>query len=474
MTTAQRILKNIASLLFSGIIAQVIAFAAVVYLARILGPGDFGEINFAIAIVSYFTLIADLGLPLLGTREVARDRSNIDYYLGNILTIRLCLAVLGFAFVLLFVTVLNRSLETKLLIILYGIGLFPFSLLLDWVFQGIERMEYIGLGRVAGSVIYTVLVLLFINNSTRLLLIPCFQVASSFFVTGLLIVIYVKACNIPRLNLDFTPWKKFLQQAMPLGISIILIQIIYNIDTIMLGFMKGNMEVGYYNAAYKIILPLIMIGAAYFDAIFPVMSNYYATSLDSLRKLQSYTVKLMVTISLPMAAGGTILAKPIMDLVYGPTYNDGILTFQILIWVPALICLNMIYARGMWACNKQNAYLKIVTGQGVTNIGLNFTLIPSLGIQGAAISTVAAECLGFLFYYRGFNKVVYAPIHNVILKPLIAAIAMAMFLRLGKDLAVFILIPGGMLIYTIALYFMKGITVADVRLIKCIFGSRKA
>ncbi len=108
MNTAQRIVKNTFSLLFSSIFAQFISFFVVVYLARILGPGDFGKISFAITITIYFTLIINLGLPLLGTREIARDREKINDYLNNILTMRLCLAALSFGLLLLMTFFLNK------------------------------------------------------------------------------------------------------------------------------------------------------------------------------------------------------------------------------------------------------------------------------------------------------------------------------------------------------------------------------
>ncbi|MBI3814822.1 MAG: polysaccharide biosynthesis C-terminal domain-containing protein, partial [Nitrospinae bacterium] len=142
-----------------------------------------------------------------------------------------------------------------------------------------------------------------------------------------------------------------------------------------------------------------------------------------------------------------------------------VFTFKILIWVAALIYINMIYARGLWACNKQDVYLKIVSMQAAVNILLNFILIPIYGIVGAAISTVLAELLGFFFYYWQFNKVVYVPIHDYILRPLFATVIMTLFLKSGLNLNIFFLLPGGMLIYGVFLYLIKGITINDVRLV---------
>lgn len=469
LNTAQRIVKNTFSLLFSGIISQAIGFVVIVYLARVLNPDNFGKISFALAIITYFSLITNLGLPLLGTREIARDKKKIGEYLGNILTMRLCLAFLSFGLLLLITYFLNKPLEIKYLIILYGLGLIPSALLLDWVFQGLEKMEYIGLGRILSRLIYAVLVLSFIKGQKQLLLIPCIAVASNLLVTGFLFFIFIKNFGKLKLKFNIIFWKNLVHQALPLGISIIMIQIIYNIDMVMLGFMRTDIEVGYYSAAYKIILVLISIGAFYFDAIFPVISNYYKTSLDSLKKLQSYTAKLIVSIVIPLGVGGTILARPIMNLLYGPKYSEGIIVFQILIWVMALICINSIYARGMWACNKQNEFLKIVFFQGLSNIGLNLFLIPSFGIVGAAIATVLAEILGFFFYYREFNKTVSVPIYHYIVRPLLASIIMALFLQWGLNvlnLSVFLLIFAGTIIYFVFLFLMKGISNEEIELIR--------
>lgn len=469
MNIAQRIVKNTFSLLFSGIISQAIGFVVIVHLARVLDPGNFGKISFALAIITYFSLITNLGLPLLGTREIARDKKKINEYLGNILTMRLCLAFLSFGLLLLVTYFLNKPLEIKYLIILYGLGLIPSALLLDWVFQGLEKMEYIGLGRILSGIIYAVLVFYFIKGQKQLLLIPCIVVISNLLVTGFLFFIFIKNFGKLKLKFNIIFWKNLVHLVLPLGISIIMIQIIHNIDMVMLGFMRTDIEVGYYSAAYKIILVLISIGAFYFDAIFPILSNYYKTSLDLLKKLQSYTAKLMVSIAIPLGIGGTILARPIMNLLYGPKYSEGIIVFQILIWVMALIYINSIYARGMWACNKQKEFLKIVIAQAVVNILLNFILIPKFGIIGAAASTVSAELLGFFFYYREFNKTVSVPIHHYIVRPLLASIIMALFLQWGLNvlnLNVFLLIFAGSIIYFVFLFLMRGISNEEIELVR--------
>lgn len=477
MNTAQRILKNFLSLLSAGIVSSLLGFVAVVYLARILGPGDFGKISFALAIVIYFTLIANLGLPLLGTREVARDRTKVKDYTGNILTLRLCLAFLGFGLLLLTALFLNKPLEIKYLIILYGLGLIPSALLLDWAFQGVERMEYIGLGHILASGIYLGLVFWFVKSSEQLLLIPCFLVASNLLVAGLLIFIFVRNFGKPRFKFDLISWKNLLKPALPIGLSLVIAQIFFTIDTVMLGFMRSDEEVGYYNAAYKIIMVLIMAVVAYHDAIFPVISHFYKTSLDSLRKLVSGTEKLMVAIAIPLAVGGVILARPIMDLLYGSEYEEGIIAFQILIWAVLILYINIAYSRGLLAYNREKWYLAGAAIPAVVNVIANFILIPPLGLIGAATGTVLAQASGFLVIYIGFRRIARVPFHNYIFKPLLASIIMAVFLYWGlnrANLSVFLLIAGGAFIYGLLFYLTKGITKEEIRLVQgTILANRK-
>lgn len=469
MNTAQRILKNTTSLLAGGVTAQVLNFVALVYLARVLGPEGFGKINFAMALVIYFTLLADLGLPLLGTREVARGKDKIRDYVGSIVTLRLFLSVLSFCLLFLLAALLNLSATIKYLIILYGLGLISNALLFEWILQGIERMEYIGASRVLKRAIFVSLVVLFIKGNDQILLVPLFEFIAAFLGALMLIFFSIRYVGLPRPEFDLGSWQSFIRQAFPIGLSMIMIQMIYYIDTAMLGFMEGDEEVGYYNAAYKIILFLIMVIAAYHDAIFPVISLYYKTSLDSLKRIQSYTIKLMMTLAWPLAVGGTVIAAPLMNMIYGDKYSDSIIAFQLLIWVVLIIYANTVYARGLWACDKQDDFLKIVFIQFMTNLLFNFMLIPPLGVKGAAMAKICAEAVGFFLYYRSFAKVVEVPFHTYLLRPLIACGAMTLFLQLGLkglNLNVISLILGGVFLYFLFLYLLKGMTNEDFRLVR--------
>jgi len=476
MNTSQRILRNTLSLLLSGLIAQLLGFFAIIYLAKVLGPADFGKLNFALAIIGYFTLIANLGLPLLGTREIARDLEKIDANLKNILLMRIFLASLSFILLLITVFFLIKPQEMKLLIVLYGLGILSSAFLLDWVFQGVERMEYIGMGRFLGSMIYVGSVLWFVKGHHQLLLVPCFYVVANLSVAVLLISIFTHHFGRPRFRFNFSQCKALFKKALPIGFSIMMLQVVHYIDTVMLGIMKSNEEVGYYSAAYKILMILLTAIWCYQDAVFPVISNYYETSIDLLRNLQSYSTKIMITITLPLAVGGTILAKPIMNLIYGPKYDPAVIALQILIWTVTIGSLHGIYVRGLIACDRQNRRLIIAIVHALTVIVLNLILIPNLGFIGAAISTVSGEFFVIFLSYREFGKIVAVPFHGYILKPLLASSIMALSLyglQCGENIHLILSIGCGVIVYFISLCLMKGITNEDIRTLKYAFFDNK-
>ncbi len=466
INTIQRIIKNTLSLLIGNALSTFLGFVAVVYLARVLGPGTFGIINFAIALVSFFIFIANMGLPLVATRGIARDKKKINEYLSTILTLRLCLAALSFGLLLLMTFFFIKSPEEQYLIVLYGLELIPSALFLGWAFQGLERMEYIGIGRILGSGIYLGLVLWLIKNQNQLLLIPFFQIADKLIVAGILFFIFSRYFGKPSFCFNSGSLIILFKRALPIGLTSFLSLIIYYLDTVMLGLMKSNEEVGYYNAAYKIVFLLVMIISTYHDSVFPIISNYYKNSLDSFKRFQSYSTKMMITFALPLGVAGTILARKIIIIIYGVEYSRATIALQILIWACALIFINTAFSRGLFASDREKECLKIVTMQAAIAIVLNFILIPPLGLVGASVATVIGEICGLLMYYRKLGKIINLSIDNYILKLLFASVVMGLFLLISFDWNFFALMIAGVSIFLAILYLIKGITIEEIRFLK--------
>ena len=466
MGTIRRVVRNFLSVSFAEVILRGITFLVIVYLARILAPANFGKIGFAQAVVAYFMLPVNLGLTILGVREVARDKGSIDKYASNIVTLRLILALFSFGSLLAFVIFIPQSEEVKYLILAYGLTLFSSALLTEWLFQGIEKMQFMGIARVLDKLLYGVLIFLLVRSSKELLLIPYLWLAGSLVGTGFLIFVFVRRFGKLRLRFNFSFWKSLMRRALPMGAAAIMIQIYYNFDVVMLGFIKGDKVVGWYNASYKLILLFWGFIPIFVNAVFPLMSRYYKESQEKLRTLISSATKLLSTVALPVGVGGTILARPIMGLLYGEKFDPGIICFQILIWSVVIICIRCIYEQSFLACNLEKRFMWGVGLGALTNIGLNIILIPRFSLKGAAVATVISEFVFSAYMLSYFRVVSRIKIVSYSLKPLVAAALMGLVVYYARNMNLGLSISLGILTYSVLIILLKGVTFEEMARLK--------
>lgn len=458
-----KILRNFLFLSGAELLLKIFGFFAVVFLARVLGPKGFGEIGFASAILAYFLLLVNLGLDTFGVREAARDPIQINNYLNNIVTIRLVAFVISFLFLLIFIYFIPKPLEVKKLILYYGLSLFSFSLAIEWVFIGIERMEYVAISRVVRQGIYLVLILAMVKGPQQILSIPFIYFGSTLIGSIILLLFFIEGYGAYKLKFDLPFWKKILHQSLPMGFSYIMIQIYYNFGLVMLGFLKGEETVGWYNAAYKIILLLLVLPTLVVTVFFPLLSSYFKSNFSQLKDVASMYVKILVIVSIPFGFGGTVLAKELISSIYGQTYSAAILAFRILIWDLVIVFLNIAYGNPLMAWDLQKKHMKcIALGAGI-NLIFNILLIPKYSLYGASVATILAELVVFLGVYPIFQKIVKVNIFSQITKPILASVGMTMSLVFTKEYlsSIFILIPFGVVVYSILLWILKGITRKD-------------
>lgn len=462
MTTAQRILKNILSLTFADFFNKFLGVITVAYLARILGPGNFGKINFALAIVGYFLIIANPGLDILGIREVAASKEKISVYVKNILGLKIFLALLAFLLLFILALVIHQT-DIKYLIIFYGLTIFTTAILIEWLFQGIEKMEYIALARIVTAILYLGMILVFIKTPEHLLRTPLLLVMATIPSVILLFLIYLKNYSL-GVSFDLSSWKNLIKNSLPFGLTSVMSIVIYNTGIIMLGFMKTTEAVGYFTAAQKITFMLISTISVYYTATFPVISNFYKTSTESFNKINSYSFKLMLILGLPTAVGITVLAAPIISLLYGPKFMNASVVLQILIWNAFMVFINTNFSKILWAANHQKDVLKIVAIQAIAIVILNLIFILTFGAIGASIVMVVGEIIAFFIYYNKTKVVAPIHIHKYFLCPSLASIIMMLFLLICKNWNLFLLIFFAAIIYFFSLYLFKGIRKPEVKL----------
>jgi O-antigen/teichoic acid export membrane protein len=244
-----------------------------------------------------------------------------------------------------------------------------------------------------------------------------------------------------------------------------------------LRLMKGNEAVGWYNAAYRLILILSFFSTAYFGAVFPIMSRFHTASRDFLKFTHERSFKYLLMLGVPIGVGTTLLANKIIILIFGWEYNPSIIVLQILVWSLVFQFVIGVFANLFQSVNRQMIVVWVLGGAAVLKVVLNIVLIPEHSYTGAGIATVAsafiASGLSFIWSSRiGYGISVKSTI-GIIIRVSIACAIMCIFILYLKNFNILALILISALLYLAVLYIIGGLDKEDRLLLRTVFIRQK-
>jgi O-antigen/teichoic acid export membrane protein len=479
MNTVQKIAKNTIVLIAATIISRVLGFFYVMYIARYLGAEGFGILSFALAFTGIFGVFTDLGLGPLTVREVARDKSLAKKYLNNISVMKIILVTITFALIAIAINLLDYPEQTIKTVYLISLSVVfnSFTGMFYSIFRAFEKMEYQSLGQILNSILMLVGVLFAISQRFSVI-----GFASLYFMISVVALVYsfvISICKFvkPKMEVDWNFWGPTIKEALPFGLTGISGMLYTYTDTIMLSLMKGDEVVGWYNAAYKLMLILLFIPGVINMAIFPSMSRFYISSKNSLKLMYEKYFKFMFMIGIPIGIGTTLLADRIILLIFGIGYTQSIIALQVLIWTMVLTFTGAAFVELFESINRQIVITKISGICVIVNILLNLFLIPKFSYVGASVATLITEIILvgsiFIFAYKFGYGIQGKKVVKNISKVIIASVVIGAFLWYFKSLNLFILITLAILFYLIMIYLIKGINYEDVQIFKRIIKPRK-
>jgi O-antigen/teichoic acid export membrane protein len=397
--TKQIIAKNTFWLATAEAITRFLKFFLIIYVARILGATEYGKFTFALAFVALFAVFSDLGISTITTRELAKNKSKEKDF-SAIFSLKLLLAIGTLTIICLgsfFIT-----LEPEIRSIIWVLGIYivisGFSEIIYAFFRARQKMEYeawtkiIQALAVTGAGFFVLFNLPSVKNLSF-----AYLIASSVALIFILIFFNFK---VSRLHFSFNRqiWKNILSLSWPLALAGVFGTVYNSIDSVMMGYWGQITQVGWYNAAYKIIgvtlIPAGLIGTSFF----PLLSKRLKESKQEFQKIWHYYLEIMIFLAVPIVAGGVALAPKIINFVYGPKYSPATLAFQILIIMAGLIFLLIPFSQALVVSNQQKKLFLITMSGAIVNMFLNFILIPKYSLYGAAVATLITYFLIFLLY----------------------------------------------------------------------------
>ena len=427
ISTTKRVAKNTGVLITGNIISKLCLLIFFAIVARNIGPEGLGKYAFALSFTALITVLGDMGLNTLAIREVARDRSLISKYLGNIAILKTVLSAIAVGIIFLAITLLNYPPDTTKVVYIIGISAFFQSLYVTsiWCFRAFQRMEYEALLTIAEGALLLGIGFLALYLGKGLI-----GLAWAYFLTYLIVfilsfLITIKKFTKPKFEINLIFWKYLIRTALPIGLMSIFVMIYLSADTVLLSLIKGDEPVGWYNAGYKLVNFIRFLPAMFLSAIFPVTSGLYKTSIESLKRIIRKSIQYIFLVVLPIGVGTTILSSKIILIFFGEGFRPAILVLQMLIWLVILFPISGLGTDCLIAINKQKISTLIVTIGLIVNIILNLILIPKFSYIGAAIAVIVTGFLiTFLALFFLSKNLKFNPFSSQLFKIIIASLLM--------------------------------------------------
>ena len=474
MTTAKRIAKNSTFIFLGDAIGHILQLVLVVYLVRYLGDVTFGKYAFAFAFTSLFMILSDLGLSTLSIREIARDTSKAGEYLTNISITKFILSLITLVLIVVTINLMHYPQDTTLAVyIVGGVTVFTsFTASFRSIFRAFERMEYEAITRIVERLLIfgAVLPVLFLGYG--LIEVVSAMLIAQAFIFIFTLIILIKKFTRPTLTFNLSLCKSLIKEALPFGLASVFAVIYFQTDTVMLSMMKGDAVVGWYNAAYRLVMGTLFIPGAFVGALYPVLSRCFTSSKDSLMVVYEKSFKFLLMLAIPLGIGTTLLADRIIIFLYGEEFAHSIIALQILIWVASILFIYSIVGYTLASINKQLVDTRITAVSALLNVGLNLLLIPTYSYVGAGVASIVSQVFVFTCEFGYLQKNGYKiEISKIVLKPLCAGAVMGLLIYCLEMISInlFIIIISAIVIYAMCLYLLKAFDEKEMEMMKDMF-----
>ncbi|MDJ0534408.1 MAG: flippase [Xenococcaceae cyanobacterium MO_207.B15] len=404
-----KILRNISWLTGEKVIRMGINFFVVIYVVKYLGSEDFGKLSYCISFVSLFDAIAKLGLDNIVVRNLVREEGSRDVILGTAFGLKLIGSLLAFLLIVTSISATHPTKEVWWMTIVIGLSMFFSAFdVIDYWFQSQVKSGAISFARIVQVIIISLAKLGLIIANFPLIafvwLVLIDYATKRIFIT----IVYLKErLSLFSWKFSYLQGKNLLADSWSLILSSVMIAIYMKIDQVMLGNMADIQAVGNYATAVKFSEIWYFVPVAICSSVFPTIIKARARSkkeyYTKLQKLYDFMVVISVFIAVPI----TFLAKPIIINLLGTEYTTAATILSCHIWAGVFAFLRVARSRWLMAENLTIFNFATTSLGAVTNIILNYYLIPQYQGMGAAIATVISY--GVSGYLSCF---VYPPMFN--------------------------------------------------------------
>lgn len=454
-----------AILTVSSVIFPMITFP---YYSRILGAEGTGSIGFAISVVAYFTMIASLGVPTYGIRACAKVRDNkekLSQTVQELLIINGITTALMYIAFFISLSVVPKFGEQKEVLLMVSISIVLNTMGVQWLYSALEKYSYITLCTLVFKILGIVLMFAFIHKPEDYILYGGISAIASYG-SGILNFINMRKYVTFKKTGPYD-FKRHIKPILTFFLMAASISIYTNLDKVMLGFMKTNTDVGYYDASVRIKTILVSVVTSLGTVLLPRMSFYIEKGeKEAFNRTLTKAFRFVMVAATGLMVFFILFARESILLLSGNEFLPAVLPMQLLMITLLLIGLSNITGIQILTPlgEEQKVLISILAG-AILDFILNLFLIPRYASAGAAFATVMAELVVLVVQCTYLKDMLKGLIKNISFGKILIAVAAAtggafgiqsvvhfsantflqLFIALAMEAVVFFGIYGGLL-----------------------------
>lgn len=413
-----------AILTMSSFIFPLITFP---YISRILLPEGTGKVSFATSVISYFAMFAQFGIPTYGIRVCAKvrdDHEELTRTVHEIFIINTVMTVLAYVILGVVLASVPRLQQDKILFLIVSTTLLFNDIGMEWLYKALEQYRFITIRSIVFKFVALIAMFLLIHEKNDYIVyggISIFASSASNIFNFINVHKYIEMRPVGHY--------KFKRHLQPIAIFFAMscaTTIYTNLDTVMLGFMKTDDDVGYYDAAVKIKKILVSLVTSLGTVLLPRASYYIEHGMiEAFENITKKAINFVFLVAMPLTVYFMLFAKEGIYLLSGDAYHGSILPMQII--MPTLLFIGLSNIMGIQILvplgREKVVLYSEIAGAGVDLI-INWILIPKMASVGAAIGTLIAEAVVAGWQYVALKDMVSDAYRCVKYIPIIVGIAL--------------------------------------------------
>lgn len=437
------------------------------YVCRVIGAEGIGQVNFFQSIISYISLLTCLGIPMYAIREIARDRNDavkMNRTATEILLLHSMLSLVGYLIVAILCIVVPQIQVNIPLFLILSLNIFFGAIGCEWFYQGIEDFKYITIRGLIIKIISVILLFVFVKSKTDLIYYGCylaFGILGGNVFNFFRLRKYIHFENIIFSDLHIGRHIKPVLKVFSLSV---VTSIYLQLNTVLLGFLKNALAVGYFAAAIKVMQMLLQMSSCLGSVMMPRASHLISENKESeFNTLIQKSYDFTLAIAMPITVGLIFCAPCLITTLCGVKFAESILPSQIIAPIILMVAISNVFGIQVLFPKGKINIVTLCCGIGaLTDLILNLCLIPFFSYVGTSIAYLGAEVATTVSMY--FIGRQYIPIQcfkqshlNYLLGCIMMAVVLFVISRLQLSSFYILILQGcfGLLVYFIMLCVQK-------------------